>query len=157
MNKKDVKKRVNMSKELLKRLKQKDIPILSFVIFGSTGRGTAKDYSDIDILIIVKEKTNIIWRTLIDESRNIEDAYGLSFSFIFTTRERLCENPLILLDMTDECIVLYDHGSIFKSLVEKLKSVLKRFGSKKTWIDAETWYWEIKPDWKPGEVVEIKL
>ena len=152
-----IKKRINMAKNLLQRLKQRQVSLLSFVVFGSTARGKPRENSDVDILIIVKEKDKRMWRTLLEESGNIEGLYGPFFSFIFTTEEKLRENPLILLDMTEECIILYDPGKVFCRLVEKFKEVIRNLGSKRIWLDEWTWYWEIKPDWKPGEEVEIRL
>jgi hypothetical protein len=155
--KEDVKKRVHMAKKLLEKIKNKKIPLLSFVIFGSTARNRVKELSDIDILIIVDKKTKEIWDILLEEARKIEKINEPNFSFILKTPYNLKEDPLILLDMTEESIVLHDPDGIFRNLIEKLRKKLKELGSKRVWIDEDTWYWDLKPDWKPGEVVEIKL
>jgi hypothetical protein len=39
----------------------------------------------------------------------------------------------------------------FKAIKEKLK----KLGSKKVVLPDSSWYWDLKPDMKPGEVIEI--
>lgn len=152
-----VKKRVVMARTLLARLQQRGISLLSFVVFGSTASGKLKQDSDVDVLIIVKEKNKRIWRAIVEESAAIEDLSPPLFSIIYTTEEKLREDPLILLDMTKESIVLFDPQGIFQRLIEEFKQVLKNLGARRRWLDDNTWYWDLKPDWKPGESVEIKI
>jgi len=152
-----VKKRVVMARTLLARLQQRGIPLLSFVVFGSTASGKLKQDSDVDVLIIVKQKNKRIWRAIVEESAAIEDLSPPLFSLIYTTEEKLREDPLILLDMTKESIVLFDPQGIFQILIEEFKQVLKNLGARRRWLDENTWYWDLKPDWKPGESVEIKI
>ena len=152
-----VKKRVVMARTLLAKLQQRGIPVLSFVVFGSTASGKLKQDSDVDVLIIVKQKSKRIWRAIVEESAAIEDLSPPLFSIIYTTEEKLREDPLILLDMTKESIILFDLQGIFQKFIEEFKQVLKNLGARRRWLDENTWYWDLKPDWKPGESVEIKI
>jgi len=153
----EIEKRVGMAKALLERLLQRKIPLLAFVIFGSTARGRVKRESDIDLLLIVEKRDRETWKRVHEEAMKVEGVKGPFLSFIMATESHLRENPLILLDMTEENICLYDPQGVFKKLISDMKKMMKKLGSKRIWLDEDTWYWEVKPDWKPGEVVEIRL
>ena len=153
----EVERRVRMARKLLDKLLSEGFPLLSLVIFGSTARGRPRRESDIDLLVIVREKRRDMWRVLNEKAMEIEPPEGPFFSFILKTEEELRENPLILLDMTEESIVLHDPEGVFERLIEDMKGLLRRLGSRRVWIDEDTWYWDLKPDWRPGEEIEIKL
>jgi len=150
--------RLKMAKKLCENLKVrlKD-NLISFVVFGSTARGKAKKKeSDIDILLIVKEE-KIARKVYLEEKIRLQKPYSPQFYSIIALEEKLRENPYILLDMIEDRIVLLDCNNIFEKLINSLKKKLEELGAKRVWIDEDTWYWDLKPDWKPGEVVEIKL
>jgi hypothetical protein len=73
---------------------------------------------------------------------------------IFMTENDLYERPLILLDILDHGIVIYDIGVLEKRFVS-LKQRLHELGSKRITLEDGTWYWILKPNWKPGEVIEL--
>ena len=152
---KESQKRVEICKKLCKKLKKelKD-NLISFIIFGSTARGTAKKESDIDILLIVKDKTSAEEKYL-KEKIKLPESY--LFSTIITTEKNLKENPYILLDITQEHIILYDFQNKGKNLILKLKEKLKQLGAKRYWLDKNRWYWDLYPDWKPGDKIELTL
>jgi len=138
--------------------------ILSLAVFGSVARGEARPDSDIDILIVHKEvgfnptgrfvdilfelKRSEEYRRLKERGLN-PDPYP-----IFMTAKELWESPHILLDLLDEGIILYDAG-LLKERLEALRRRLSELGSKKVVLEGGKWYWDLKPDWKPGEVIEL--
>ncbi len=141
--------------------------ILSLAVFGSVARGEATSRSDIDILVVHKQVSfNPVRRftELLIELRESEE-YKKFISVglfpapypVFTTEEELSENPLILLDLLDEGIILYDRKDFLRRKLEKLELRLKQLGSKRVELKDGSWYWDLKPDWKPGEVIEIRL
>jgi len=150
-------KRIEIARKLCEILK-KEVKenLLSFVVFGSTARGKAKTHSDIDVLIICKDKRET-WKHYLKAKLEIQKSHPPMFSSIITTETNLRENPYILLDLIDDNILFYDPKNVFRKLIEDLRKKLKELGAKRIWIDEDTWYWDLKPDWKPGEVVEIKL
>lgn len=154
---KESSKRLKMAKEICRILKEElGEKLLSFVVFGSTARGKAKKESDIDVLIICTDKKETEKKYLKTKLK-IETEYPPMFSSVIMTEKNLRDNPYILLDMIEDSIVLHDPRGKFQRMIEKLKKKLKELGAKRVWIDEDTWYWDLKPDWKPGEVVEIKL
>ena len=138
--------------------------ILSFALFGSVARGEARPDSDIDLLI-VHEPVDFrpIGRFVdllsdfreSDEYRRLE-AGGMSPDPypIFMTEEDMYKLPLILLDIMDHGIIIYDNG-VLKKRFESLRKRLSELGAKKVVLEDGSWYWDLKPDWKPGEVIEL--
>lgn len=141
--------------------------ILSFAVFGSVARGEATGRSDIDILVVHKPVSfNPIKRfteMLIDLRESGEYSSYLSMGLfpapypVFMTEEELSENPLILLDVLDHGIILYDRGDFLRQELDRLRARLKELGSKRVELDDGSWYWDLKPDWKSGEIIEIRV
>ena len=56
--------------------------------------------------------------------------------------------------MTEEAIILYDKNAFFAGLLERLRRRLQELGARKKRI-GKAWYWDLKPDFRPGEVIEL--
>lgn len=141
--------------------------ILSFALFGSIVRGKAKPESDIDILLVHKEvdfAPVALFVKVFLGLKNSEEYQALrnqgiypSPSPIFMTPKMLSENPLILLDIMTEGILLYDKDSTLEKMFTSLREKLERLGAKKLTLKDGSWVWDLKPDWKMGEEIEIVL
>ena len=66
----------------------------------------------------------------------------------------LRQTPPLLLDVSQEAIILMDDG-FFVAKLDEVRKRLEELGSKRVWTKRGTWYWVLKPDLKPGEVIEI--
>ena len=138
--------------------------ILSFALFGSVARGEARPDSDIDVLIVHKPVDfDPVWRFVkllsgfreSDEHRRLEaEGFSPDPYPVFMTEEEMYERPLILLDIMDHGIIIYDNG-VLRKRFESLKKRLAELGTKKVVLEDGSWYWHLKPDWKPGEVIEL--
>jgi uncharacterized protein len=133
--------------------------LVSLAVFGSVGRGTARPESDLDFLLVVNElPVGRIAR--VKDFASIETALGsiakahLDLSPIFKTPKELLSGSLLLLDMTEDALILFDRDDFFKLVIKDLKERLKRLGAHRIW-QGNTWYWDLKPDYKTGEVFEI--
>lgn len=156
-------------KEILNRFKQLLLEkfganLLSLVLYGSVARGAAKTESDIDLLIILKDAPDAYYRRLepiIDIELKLRDeafettGAAPTLSSIVLSEEEAMENRNIFLDMIDASIILYDKNNFFKNKLKELKNRLLELGSKKIELEDKTWYWSLKPDSAPGEVIEL--
>lgn len=139
--------------------------IVSIVLFGSVAREEAGAHSDIDLVLIFKNLPNgRLTRTKLLEP--IEDAMlkdleilkekGIFTNFnclLKTQKEALHTRPLYL-DLTQDAVYLYDNEKFFRNIISDFSKKLQRLGSERRKVGSLT-YWELKPDFKPGEVFEI--
>lgn len=139
--------------------------LVSVVLYGSVARGEAGEGSDIDLLMITREFEggrfdvfNTIEKELraSDVYRNLkENNLGTLISPVPLTSFEIRKNPSILLDIVTDGIVLYDTEDFIKNKIEDLKKRLEAIGSKKVFLGDGKYYWDLKPDYKFGEVVEL--
>jgi hypothetical protein len=69
----------------------------------------------------------------------------------------LRRNFLILLDIAEEGLILHDPQKVLAGLLAKLRERLRQWGSRKVRLPDGTWYWQLKPDWRLGEVLSLEL
>jgi len=140
--------------------------LISIVLFGSAARGEAGEGSDIDILIVAEkfgeegrfEVFNVIENDLkaSDEYRELkEKKLGTLISPVPLTPSEVEKNPSILLDIVMDGIMLYDVDDFIENKMKSMRKKLKKIGSKRIFLDDKRYYWDLKPDYKLGEVVEI--
>jgi len=141
--------------------------LLAVVLFGSVARGEAGENSDIDMLVLMERKDKGIEKKFTEigvNSYDWEESLELRNKGIRTkiyeilkTEKELRENPLILLDIFDHGIILYDLNNKMKNILEDFEKKLKELGAEKIRFDDNKWAWDLKPNWKKGESVEIKI
>ncbi len=140
--------------------------LISVLLFGSAARGDAGEGSDIDILIVAEkfgaggrfEVFNVIENDLkaSDEYRDLkENKLGTLISPVPLTPSEVEKNPSILLDIVMDGIMLYDVDDFIVNKMKSMRRKLKKMGSKRIFLDDKRYYWDLKPDYKLGEVVEI--
>ncbi len=145
----------------LKKLKPE-----SFAVYGSIARGTAEKTSDIDILLISEslqgslasrmEKLYTIEQSLKEELKWLrKHQIYTTLSFYPLKKTEAQRLPLLFLDLTEEAIILYDKNSFLETTLLKLKTKLLTQGAKKIVINQKNWYWDLKPNYKFGEKIEI--
>ncbi|HEY4689202.1 MAG TPA: nucleotidyltransferase domain-containing protein [Anaerolineae bacterium] len=139
--------------------------LVSVAVFGSVGRGTPRSDSDVDVLIVVEGLPNGRLRR-VAEFRPVEAALaahlaearsaGLApeLSPVFKTPAEIEQGSPLLLDMIEDARVLYDRGDFLRQALAGFKARLQRLGARRVWRGS-AWYWDLKPDYKPGEVFEL--
>lgn len=138
--------------------------VLGCALFGSVARAEARPDSDIDLLLVVARvaaDTMPRFSRLLPEleadpavtrlrGRGLRpDPYP-----VFMTPGDLEARPLILLDILDHGIVLHDSGPL-RDRMERLRRRMDELGTRKVTHADGSWHWDLKPDWAPGEVVEL--
>lgn len=139
--------------------------LVSLAVFGSVGRGTPRADSDIDVLVVADPlPPGRIAR--VEEFAPVEAALaptvararaaGLSprWSPVFKTPAEVEAGSLLLLDMIEDARLLVDRGGFLRGSLDRFAARLARLGARRVWRGS-TWYWDLKPDYRPGEVFEL--
>ena len=74
---------------------------------------------------------------------------------VFFNQAELADTPWLLLDIQDHGIILHEPYAMLQHKFESVRQRLKELGSRKVVLEDGSWYWDLKPDWKPGEVIEL--
>lgn len=137
----------------------------SVAVYGSVGRGLPRPDSDIDLLIVADGLPDRhVLR--VDDFRAVEDdmassieavrAAGLhpELSPVLMTPSELERGSMLLLDMTEDARILFDRVGCLASALDRLRRRLRELGSRRIWL-GNAWYWDLKPDYKPGDVFDL--
>jgi len=133
----------------------------ALAVFGSVGRGTARPDSDIDLLLVVDDLPRGRLAR-VREFDAVERALKASFarstmppmSPIFKTPSELDGGSPLLLDMTEDSVVLVDRAGVLRTRLDRLRARLAELGARRIWR-GNAWYWDLKPDYRPGDVIEL--
>lgn len=159
-------KLAELEKELLRESKKfYGDRLISLVIFGSVARGTYRNDSDLDILLVIDGLPKGRMRRIAEfmeiekklEPRLIslkkEGIYTELSPILKTPQEAEAGSPLFL-DMVEDARLLYDRDGFFSKILNRLRRRLIELGARRIW-KGDFWYWELKPDYKPGEEFEL--
>jgi predicted nucleotidyltransferase len=139
--------------------------LVTLAVFGSVGRGTQRADSDVDLLLICDPLPAGRMRR-IGEFRNVEErleptlavlereGVSTSLSVILKTPTEVQRGRLFYLDFIEDARVFYDRGEFFQRFLEDLRARLRKLGARRIW-HGNAWYWDLKPDFKAGDVFEI--
>ncbi len=142
-----------------------DARLVSVVIFGSVGRGTPRPDSDVDVLIVADGLPDGRLKRA-DEFRTIEDAlsphladlrqagWHMELSPVFKTPAEILRGSPLLLDMIQDARLLCDHRGFFHAALAQFQSRLEKLHSRRIWR-GNAWIWDLKPDYRVGEVFEL--
>jgi len=140
--------------------------LLAVALYGSLAREQARLTSDMDLLIVYRGDRMAVFdqfmEMLLDDLEHTREWMELRREGlkpdpypVFFNEAELADTPWLLLDIQDHGIILYDPHAILQHRFESLRRRLKELGSRKVVLEDGSWYWDLKPDWKPGEVIEL--
>lgn len=163
-----------MLKEVFDELLAKVLPaaqtfygdrLVSVVVYGSVARGTMRHDSDVDVLIVARDlprgRLNRVQEFEAVEDAVAEDVRRAASRGITTvlapilkTPEEVMAGSPLFLDMVEDARVLYDRNGFFAQQLARLRNRLAELGAKRVW-KGNAWYWDLKPDYRHGEVFEL--
>ncbi|NWF93005.1 MAG: nucleotidyltransferase domain-containing protein [Syntrophaceae bacterium] len=143
--------------------------LVSLVLYGSIARGKGDALSDVDLLLILEDPHQNYHRRL-DQVLDVEDRLRKSkeyrrikeeigqepyFSFLLFSRKEAEENRYVFLDMIDDAKILYDKNGFFADRLNQIRARLQELGARKVPLEDGSWFWDLKPDLKVGEIFSL--
>jgi predicted nucleotidyltransferase len=137
----------------------------SIALFGSVARRTARPDSDVDLLVVVADLPRGR-RARLQTFEPVEHAlagaiaelqqHGIhtELSAVLRTPEDLRTASPLMLDLTEDAVILEDRDGVLAAALEDLRKRLRRLGSRRVW-EGNTWYWDLKPDYRRGEIIRL--
>lgn len=139
--------------------------LVSAAIFGSVARRTARPDSDLDLLLVV-EDLPVGRRARLATFRPVEESLrhalrdlaraGIETDVmpVLRTPGEIRTHTPLMLDLTQDAVILHDRDGVLAATLADLRARLARLGSTRIW-DGDGWYWDLKPGYRRGEIVEI--
>jgi predicted nucleotidyltransferase len=128
--------------------------VRSIALFGSQARGEAAAGSDVDLAIVLSG-SGADDHGALTTSLRVHDLRGPPFiSAVIWSDADLLRHPWLLIDVAVDGIVLLDDGTLVREM-DAVRRRLAALGSRRVHLGDGSWYWDLKPDWKPGDVIEI--
>lgn len=132
--------------------------LVSVVLFGSWARGEAHAESDLDLLIVVKglpvsrlERRRIFLRL----AREVSEEFADTVVPVLLTPEEALRTKPFYLGMLAGHVVLWDEGRFFADVLGRLCARLGELGARRYLDDDGYEFWDLKPGWKPGDIVSL--
>ena len=139
--------------------------LTAVALYGSVARGEAHRWSDIDLFVVHRGDRETVSEAFLRAELRLRDqplarelsARGVPTApvAIYRSEEELADTPWLMLDMTDHGIVLFDPRSVLGRKLERLRARLQELGSRRIELADGSWYWDLKPGLRPGEVVTL--
>jgi predicted nucleotidyltransferase len=139
--------------------------LVAVVLFGSVARGEATSHSDIDLLVVASglpeswlarqlclERADDLLEPRLQALRRQGILTGFS-PLLKTPQEAARVTPLYF-DLLQDALILYDREGFFSAVLERLRASFQRLGARRV-KRGKIRYWELKPDYTPGEVFEL--
>jgi predicted nucleotidyltransferase len=139
--------------------------LVACAAFGSVGRGTPRHDSDIDLLLVIRDlprgRTSRVEEFIpvevrLESALKTAESSGVraTLSPVFKTPEEVEAGSPLFLDLVHDARILHDPEQFLAGYLERLRARLAQLGARRVWR-GNAWYWDLKPDLKPGEVFTV--
>ena len=138
----------------------------SIALFGSVARRRARPDSDVDLFVVAEdlprsrrarlETFDTVERVLAPELKSLAEAgINTELSAVLRTPEDIASPSPLMLDLTEDAVILEDRGDVLAAALEDLRCRLRKLGSRRVWTGPDQWYWDLKPDYRRGEIIRL--
>lgn len=139
--------------------------LVSLAVFGSVGRGTPRPDSDVDLLIVadglprgrvarVRDFAMVEAELADTLGRLRSQGVATELSPVLKTPSEVAQGSLLFLDMLEDARLLVDRETFLAQAFERMRARLAQLGARRIWR-GNAWFWDLKPDYRPGEVFEL--
>ncbi|MBI3185910.1 MAG: nucleotidyltransferase domain-containing protein [Myxococcales bacterium] len=139
--------------------------LLAVAVYGSVARGQAGPASDVDLLVVADGLPNSPAERLRSFS-SVEAAtrpeveqlrargYRAELSPLLWSPAQLAAFSFLQLDLATDARILFDPRGLLSRRLEGVRRKMAELGTRRVPYRG-TYYWLLKPDLKPGEVIEL--
>lgn len=139
--------------------------LVAVVLFGSVARGEATPSSDVDLLVVAEDLPpgrfqRYAWLEAADRAVEAQvqalwqQGVPVEISVLLKTPEEAMRTVPLYLDLTEDARILYEREPFFSLILERLRERLRALGAQRKRQGAIR-YWDLKPDFRPGEIIEL--
>lgn len=135
--------------------------LISLILFGSVARGTAQESSDLDLLVILeqvprslRERRRILLEVW-ERERVVKGLPASEWNLVVKSPDEAQSHSPLYLDIVEDGIILLDRGRFFEQILDEMRERMRILGSRRVYLADGSWYWDLKPSFRFGEVVEI--
>ena len=135
--------------------------LVSLVLFGSVARGNAREDSDIDLIVVAEGFPRSLAerrRSLLAEwerARTARQLPAVEWNLVTKTPEEARYHSPLYLDIVEDGVLLVDRNGAFRSVLDAMRARMRVLGSRRVFLPDGSWYWDLKPSFTFGDVVEI--
>ena len=155
-----------LTDRLLARLSAElDERLVAVALYGSVARGEARAESDVDLFLVYRGDRESVADTFVEVELELRaapltaelQARGVPTNPmpVLRTEAALVDTPWLLLDISHHGIILFDPGQVLHAKLAALRRRLAELGSRRIELADGSWYWDLKPDLRPGEMIEL--
>ncbi len=90
-----------------------------------------------------------------EAARTARSLQPIDWNLIIKTRDEARYRSPLYLDMVEDAVLILDRERFFEEVLAGMRSRMRELGSRRVHLPDGSWYWDLKPDFRWGEVVEI--
>ena len=135
------------------------------VLYGSVARREAAPGSDVDLLIVASglPRARLARHSVLEQADRLLEPklqalrrQGIVTDVcpILKTPDEAKRTSPLYLDLVEDAMILHERNGFFSAILERLRASLRRLGARRI-RRGHVRYWELKPDYVPGEVFHL--